>query len=252
MSTLSPVAAARSLADAEHLTWLRARPAPSTPAELAARIVPGYQITPAVSVISDELHRAIAEPDRRLIITVPPRESKSTTVAVIGTLWALSRNPDTRIILASYADSLAQEHSATARALAQEHTDLLGFRLSPDRAAVGRWKVDGRSGGLLAAGVLSGITGYGADLLLLDDVTKNAQEADSPTYRRRVMHEFRATLLTRLHPGGSVVIIGTRGILTISSAHCSRQSPTAGTTSTCQPSPRRASPTPWGVRMVRQ
>ena len=50
----------------------------------------------------------------------------------------------------------------------------------------------------------------GADLLILDDVTKNMQEADSPTYRRRVIDEFRSTLLTRLHPGGSVIIIGSR------------------------------------------
>jgi phage terminase large subunit-like protein len=46
--------------------------------------VSGYRVTPAVSVTSNKLHRAIAEPDQRLIITVPPRESKSTTVAVVG------------------------------------------------------------------------------------------------------------------------------------------------------------------------
>ncbi|MFF0487796.1 hypothetical protein ACFYTQ_02110 [Nocardia sp. NPDC004068] len=39
---------------------------------------------------------------------------------------------------------------------------------------------------------------------------KNAQAAESATYPRRVIHEFRASLMTRLHPGGSVVIVGTR------------------------------------------
>ncbi|MGB5111216.1 MAG: hypothetical protein WBO08_06190 [Mycobacterium sp.] len=65
-------------------------------------------------------------------------------------------------------------------------------------------------GGLVARGILSGILGRGADLLILDDVTKNMQEADRPTYRRRVIDEFRSTLLTRLHPGGSVIVIGSR------------------------------------------
>jgi hypothetical protein len=194
MTMRAHIEAVESLAAVEHLRRVRERQVPSTPAALAARIVPGYRITPAVSLISAELRRAIIEPDQRLIITLPPRESKSTTVGVIGTLEALRHNP-----------SLAQEHSGAARALVAEHADLLGFRLSPDRAAVDRWKVDGHSGGLLAAGILAGITGFGADLLLLDDVTKNAQEADSPTYRRRVLHEFRSTLMTRIHPRGECI-----------------------------------------------
>jgi hypothetical protein len=200
----------RTLAGVRALAAQRARRQPSTPAELAARIIPGYRITPAVALISDALADAITGGDRRLIITVPPRESKSTTVAVTGTLFALMRNPDERVILASYADSLAQEHSRTARALVAEHADLLGFSLSADKASVGRWTVDGHDGGLLAAGILSGITGFGADLLLIDDPTKNAQEADSAAHRHRVLHEFRSTLMPRLHPGASVVIIGTR------------------------------------------
>ncbi|QLL10073.1 hypothetical protein H0P51_08080 [Mycobacterium vicinigordonae] len=161
-------------------------------------------------MISDALADAITQPDRRTIITCPPRESKSTTVAVIGTLFALSRNPDERVILASYADSLAWEHSRTTRALVEEHSDLLGFRLSADKTSAARWAVDGRRGGLLAVGITSGVTGFGAGLLLIDDATKNAAEADSEASRARVLAEFRATLMTRVHPGGSVVIIGTR------------------------------------------
>lgn len=188
----------------------RARRLPTTPAELAKRIIPGYRITPAIALISDAVADAITGSDRRLVISVPPRESKSTTVAVVGTLLALSLNPDERVILASYADSLAQEHSRAARALVSENPDLLGLALASDKTSAGRWRVEGRAGGLLAAGILSGITGFGADLLLVDDPVKNAQEADSAAQRRKVLHEFRSTLMTRLHPGASVVIIGTR------------------------------------------
>jgi hypothetical protein len=167
-------------------------------------------MTPAVSLISDALAEAIMQPDRRIIITCPPRESKSTTVAVIGTLFALMRDPGERVILASYADSLAWEHSRTARALIEEHQQLLGFRLSADKTSAARWAVDAHTGGLLAVGITSGVTGFGAGLLLVDDATKNAAEADSAASRARVLAEFRATLMTRVHPGGSVVIIGTR------------------------------------------
>ncbi len=202
--------AVRLLAAARVLAAQRTRQRPATPAELGKRIMPEYRITPAVSLISDVLGDAISGSDRRVVITVAPREGKSTTVAVVGTLFALSRNPDARIILASYADSLAQEHSRAARALMTENPDLLGLSLAADKTSAGRWRVEGRKGGLLAAGILSGITGFGADLLLIDDPIKNAQEADSAAHRRRVLHEFRSTLMTRLHPGASVVVIGTR------------------------------------------
>jgi len=199
-----------TLVAARALSARRARHRPSSPAELGKRILPSYRITPAVALISDALLEAIVEPDRRLIITVPPRESKSTTVAVLGTLFTLMRSADDRVILASYADSLAEEHSRAARTLIAEHGDVLGFSLAADRTSAGRWQVDGHDGGLRAIGILSGVTGFGADLLLVDDATKNAQEADSAASRRKILSEFRATLLTRVHPGGSVVVIGTR------------------------------------------
>lgn len=203
--------AAHALAEAEHLAQLRARRVPATPHELGQRIMRGYRITPAVALVGQEIARAIGEPDQRLIIVMPPREGKSTTAAVLGTLAALRCNPDARIILASYADELAEKHSREARQLIAEYGDLLGLALSPDKASAGQWTLDGHRGGLLASGLLSGLTGHGTDgLLIVDDVVKNMTEADSPTYRRRVVAEFRSTLLTRVEPGASVVVIGTR------------------------------------------
>jgi hypothetical protein len=206
-----PSHAAHALAEAEHMALLRARRLPVTPADLGRRAVRGYRVTPAVALVSAEIDRAIRTPDDRVIICMPPRESKSTTAAVLGCVEALRRDPNSRHILASYADTLAQAHSAAARAIIAEHGHLLGLRLSAEKTSVGRWELDGHGGGMLAAGILAGITGFGATgLLVVDDAIKNMQEADSPTLRRKVVHEFRATLMTRVHPGASMVVIGTR------------------------------------------
>ncbi|GAA1462690.1 terminase large subunit domain-containing protein [Williamsia maris] len=204
MSNIALVTAARAISVA------RGRHSPVTPAELARRIIPGYVVTPAIALISDVLREAISQSDGRYIISTPPRTGKSVLASQIGVIEALRHDPDSRVVLTSYADTLAQEHSHAARALIAEHSDLLGLSLRGDKTAVGRWMLDGNNGGLLAAGILSGITGFGADLLLIDDPIKNAQEADSAAHRKRVLHEFRSTLMTRLHPGGSVVVIGTR------------------------------------------
>ncbi len=188
----------------------RSRQKPDSPADLARRLDPKFVVTPTIRLLSDLAVRAVEEPDCRDIVTTPPRTGKSRLLAVWEVVWALMRNPDLQIVLVSYSDELAQAHSREARQLINEHADYLGFRLSSDKTAVGRWRVEGHAGGLLATGINSGVTGFGADLMVIDDPVKDAAEADSAAHRRRVVTEYRSTLATRVHPGGSVLLVMTR------------------------------------------
>lgn len=183
---------------------------PTSPADLARRLDPKFVVTPTIRLLSDIAVRAVAEPDCRDIVTTPPRTGKSRLLAVWEVVWALMRNPDLQIVLVSYSDELAQAHSREARQLINEHADYLGIRLSADKTAVGRWRVEGHPGGLLATGINSGVTGFGADLMIVDDPVKDAAEADSAAHRRRVITEYRSTLATRVHPAGSVLLVMTR------------------------------------------
>ncbi|MDX1881845.1 terminase large subunit domain-containing protein [Mycolicibacterium sp. 120270] len=204
MEAITALAAARALrADRE-------RQRPTGPADLARRLDPKFVVTPTIRLLSDIAVRAVEEPDCRDIVTTPPRTGKSRLLAVWEVVWALMRNPDLQIVLVSYSDELAQAHSREARQLINEHADYLGFRLSTDKTAVGRWRVEGHAGGLLATGINSGVTGFGADLMVIDDPVKDAAEADSAAHRRRVITEYRSTLATRVHPGGSVLLVMTR------------------------------------------
>lgn len=202
--------AVRTLVAVRELSTRRDQVKPSTPAELAARLDPRFVVTPTIALLSDIARRSVIEPDQRDIVTTPPRTGKSRLLAIWTVVWALADNPDRQIVLVSYSDELAQTHSREARQLIHEHSDTLGVRLSPDKTAVGRWRVDGHDGGLLATGINSGVTGFGADLMIIDDPVKDAAEADSAAHRRRVINEYRSTLATRVHPGGSVLIVMTR------------------------------------------
>ncbi|WP_082695074.1 terminase large subunit domain-containing protein [Mycobacterium lehmannii] len=202
--------ALRTLVAVLGLTAQRARRRPTSPAELAKRIIPEYRITPTIALISDAIADAVTNPDRRYIISTPPRTGKSVLVSQVGTVFALSANRDAMIITRSYSDALAEEHSRAARRLIEDHGELLGIALSSEKASVSRWQLANARGGLLAGGILSGATGFGADLLIVGDPIKNSVEADSAAYRRRLSSEFRASLLSRLHPGASVVIVATR------------------------------------------
>lgn len=199
-----------SIAAAKAIMAARARRRPDSPAELARRLIPGYTVSPAIKLLSDELVRAVETPDSRLIVTMPPRTGKSVLTSRVFPVWMLARNPDTELILKSYGDALAEEHSAAARKLIADHRDVVGIDLAPDKQAVGRWRVDGRAGGMLAGGILSSTTGFGANVLVVDDPVKGAQEADSDAYRRRLTAEFKASLMTRLMPGGSAILVLTR------------------------------------------
>ncbi len=203
-------ATVRLLVAARLLMLRRDRVRPASPAALAKRFDPSFVITPTIALLSDLAVRAVTQPDQRDIVTTPPRTGKSRLLAVTTPVWALARDPDAEVVLVSYSDELAQEHSRDARRLITEHSAYLGITLAADKTAVGRWRVEGRAGGLLATGINSGLTGRGADLMVVDDPVKDAQEADSAAHRRRVVNEYRSTIATRLHPAASALLVMTR------------------------------------------
>ena len=180
-----------------------------TPGDLAAHLDPRTVQTPALDLIDQELTRLLDTPDGRLIISMPPQEGKSTRAAGDFPVWALTQNPDLRIVTASYAQSLANRNGRAIRRRITEHPDL-GLRLAPDNGAVSDWTLDGHTGGVLSVGIGSGLTGRPADLMVIDDPISNREQADSKVYRDRAWDWWTDVASTRLAPGAPVVLILTR------------------------------------------
>ncbi|OHU29035.1 terminase large subunit domain-containing protein [Mycobacteroides chelonae] len=199
-----------SLAAARYVRAARNRRRPASPAELARRLDSKFRVTPTIRLLSDLAVRSLREPDQRDVVSTPPRTGKSQSLAIWTPAWALGENPDLKIVIVSYSDELAQTHSREVRKIINEHSEFLGYRLARDKTSVGQWRVEGHEGGVLATGINSGVTGFGADLMIIDDPVKDAAEADSKAHRRRVLNEYQSTLSTRVHPGGSVVVVMTR------------------------------------------
>lgn len=181
---------------------------PATPTALAAALTEGReQARPHLDLIEQALADAAVHGRRRILINIGPRYGKTRRVRWC-LLHRLGMNPDTRIIYASATDRLADEQTAWVRDQL-EQTDL-GVRPRRDSRAKDRWWVDGAEGGMLAAGTKTLITGFGADLLVIDDVHKDELEAQSPLARERVWEWYARTAFDRLEPGASIVIIMTR------------------------------------------
>ena len=146
----------------------------------------------------------------------------STTAAVWTPIRALQLRPRP-IILATYASALAEKHSREMRRIIDTHganvtdtltglpvEDKLGLSLAHGANKVSSWSIDGGAGGLVAAGIGSAITGFQADLMIIDDPFKNMMEADSAAHRLQVDDWFSNVALTRLSPSASVILIQTR------------------------------------------
>ena len=164
-----------------------------------------------LDLVCDALQRVEAGEITRLMIYMPPRHGKSMTVTETFPSWFLGRDPERRVIEVSYGDSLAQRFGKFNRAKVIEYgQEVFGVSVSRDKSSMTDWDIDGHRGGMISVGIGGGITGQGADLLLIDDPIKNREEADSEVYRNKVWQEWQSTLYTRLHPGGAVIIILTR------------------------------------------
>lgn len=143
------------------------------------------------------------------IVSAPPRHGKSQELSKWTPVWFLEKWPTRNIINCGYGKDFATEWGTEVRKVINNHQDELSFGLSEDSKAKGRWKTD-QGGGMLCAGVGSGITGKGAHLLAVDDPVKDMSEADSLKVRDLVWSWWTSTAFTRLAPDGVVFIIMTR------------------------------------------
>lgn len=142
---------------------------------------------------------------------MPPRHGKSEMASRYTPAWYLGRYPNRRVILASYEADYAASWGRKARDLLEEHgSSLFGVCVRQDSHAANRWDLADHNGGMTTAGVGGAITGRGADLLIIDDPVKSVEEAESETYRARTWDWWRGVALTRLEPGGSVILVMTR------------------------------------------
>lgn len=150
---------------------------------------------------------------KRLLVTTAPRHGKSELCSVRFPAWYLGRNPDKRIIIASYAADLAERFSRQVRAVVagdRYPAVFPGVTISPDSRSVATWDLAKHRGGLKAVGVGGPLTGFGANVLVVDDPVKNRAEAQSEVYRNSVWDWYTSTAYTRLEDAGAVVVVMTR------------------------------------------
>ena len=175
---------------------------------------PQYVADPAHALLAAQLEGVLRGEITRLMVFAPPQHGKSELVSVRFPAWWLGRRPEDPVILASYAASLAERHSAEARAVVQSDVfgQLLfpGLRTRQDSRSKQLWRMAGHRGGMLAVGVGGPITGHGAQLGIIDDPFENWEQAQSATVRGKVWDWWRGTFRTRIWERGAIILVMTR------------------------------------------
>ncbi len=194
----------------------------------ARYVQPWWHAAPHLELVAEKLEQVLEYIESggkrgigRLMIQWPPRHGKTEIASKLFPAYLLGRLPNSRVILTSYAADMAQDNSRAVRALVTnpKYGALFGKKsavdapveLSEDSRAKMNWDLAApHRGGVVAAGVGGGITGKGAHLLVIDDPFKNREEAESEARRQLVMSWYASSAMTRLEPGGAVVIMHTR------------------------------------------
>lgn len=145
-----------------------------------------------------------------LIIETPPQHGKSQTITESFPAWYLGRHPQHRIIEASYNAETAERFGRKS----MDKVERFGRTLFGVEYPGGVWtktefELSNGLGRMISRGIMSGITGNPANLMIIDDPIKNREEADSPTYRRKLWDEWQNSLKSRLAAGAKIILIMT-------------------------------------------
>ncbi len=144
-----------------------------------------------------------------LVIETPPQHGKSVTVTETLPSWYLGRRPEARVIVAGYSEDFAERFCRrNLEKLRRWGSDIFGVQLGKVQRAT-EFELAEHRGRMIARGLLSGITGNPAELLIVDDPIKSRQEADSPVIRARIWEEWQNSLKSRFAAGAKVIVIMT-------------------------------------------
>jgi predicted phage terminase large subunit-like protein len=179
---------------------------------------PGFLIGRHHRLLAQAFEQLERREIRRLLLTLPPRHGKSEAITNSGPAWYLGRNPSHKVMVASYAQQLANDFGRKNRNKMEDPRYwriFPGVRLARDSTAVDSFQVIGpdpkaQRGEFNAVGIEGGATGKGADLLLIDDPVKNREQAESRAFSKRILEWYEDVAFTRLSPGGVQVVIMTR------------------------------------------
>lgn len=176
---------------------------------------------PFLKDLAQKLQWFAEEADEKvLVINMPPRHGKSRT-ATKFVQWLFGKyGTSKKVMTGSYNETLSSTFAKTVRdTIAEEPTlGVLTYgELFPDtqikrgEAAMQKWALEGSSvANYLATSPTGTATGFGCNLMIIDDLIKNDKEAYNENVLQGHIDWFNNTMLSRTEDEFKIIIIMTR------------------------------------------
>lgn len=168
------------------------------------------------------LHQFSIGKIKKLIVTVPPQHGKSLGSTQLLPSFLLGIKPDLKIAIASYSDTFAKKFNRSIQRIID--TDIYR-NIFPETTlnkrniatVAGSWlrnanefEIVGKLGSLKAVGRGGSLTGNPVDIMIMDDLYKDAAEGNSPLIRDNVFEWYDSVVDKRLNNNSQQLIVFTR------------------------------------------
>jgi predicted phage terminase large subunit-like protein len=179
------------------------------------RMWPGFIPGRHHEIVAKAFENVVNGHNKRLIINMAPRHTKSEFASYLLPAWFLGKNPNKKIIQTSHTAELAVGFGRKVRNLidSEEYNQVFNdVKLKADNKSAGRWATN-KGGEYFSIGVGGSVTGKGADLLIIDDPHSEQEAklaAHKPDIFDSVYEWYTSGPRQRLQPGGAIIIVATR------------------------------------------
>lgn len=160
--------------------------------------------------------QSFIESDKRIcVINMPPRHGKSRTAGLL-VQWLLGKNNKYKIMTGSYNETLSTTFAKQVRDSISEEDGVFGnifpnTKIKYGEASSSKWALSGNEeANYLATSPTGTATGFGCNLMIIDDVIKNSEEAYNENTLQKIIDWYNNTMLSRTESGFKILIIMTR------------------------------------------
>ena len=183
---------------------------------------PSFQPTPFHRAYYEILDRFAKRKIKNLIIQAPPQHGKSQGSSRFLPADMLGLYPDIKIAICSYAATIAKDFNRDVQRLIDSdeyraifpETQLNGSNVVTVANNYLRnsdvFEIVNHTGSLRVVGRGGSLTSKTVDVMIFDDLYKDAQEANSPQIRETAWDWFTKVAQTRLHNDSQQLIVFTR------------------------------------------
>jgi predicted phage terminase large subunit-like protein len=171
--------------------------------------------------LADKLQWFVEDAEQQImVVNMPPRHGKSRT-ATKFVQWLFGKyGIDKKAMTGSYNETLSGTFAKAVRdVIAEKPTEGIltygdifpGTKIKYGEAAAQKWSLEGsQQANYLATSPTGTATGFGCNIMIIDDLIKNSEEAYNESVLQKQIDWFNNTMLSRTENDFKIIIIMTR------------------------------------------